>query len=192
MKKIFLTIIAFLMSFLAYSQDSLEKSLTKIRLDLQGFGNSPVFSVGVSKSILLGEKSLIEARLGAGFYFEFKDNKYPTESGDYWYEKNQAEPAYSIPLEFTYTPNYKKKISFSLGAAYNFFHFSNIYLINDPLSPQFGSFRHFVHRMFFSAGADYIIKKKLYLGIRLLSPYDFEKGFATPFTTPYPSIRYKF
>jgi hypothetical protein len=190
MNKLFLIIVYTLVANAIFSQDSVVNRLTKFRFDLQLFGNSPIFSAGLSKSFLVGKKCLLEARLGAGFYFEFKDNQYPTIDGRSFYEKNTLEPAYSIPLELTYMPNYQKKISFSIGVAYNFFYASSIYA--DPVTFKFTSYRGFSDRMFFSAGADYIIKKRLYLGIRLLSPYDFEKGFAYPFTAPFPSIRYKF
>lgn len=191
MNKLLLTILIFTCKS-SFAQDSTLKDLTKIKFDLQLFGNSPVFSAGLSKAFHLGNKALFEARLGVGFYLEFKDNKYPNLTGDYWDEKKEIEPAFSLPIEFTLTPSYKKRISFSIGSCYNFLYFNDVYLTNDPLSPQFGSFRHPIKRLFFSLGSDYRIKNKLFIGLRLLSLYDLDKGFAKPFILPFPSLRYKF
>jgi hypothetical protein len=172
-----------------YSQDSVVGKLTKFRFDLQAFGNSPIFSAGVSKSFLVGKKSLIEARIGAGFYFEFKENKYPDDSG-YWIVKTEPEPTYGVPIELTFTPDYNKNFSFSIGAAYTYFSGLSIYA--DPVTFQLKNYRAPVERFFFTLGSDYIIKRRLYLGLRLMSIYEFDRGFATPFVAPFPSIRYKF
>jgi hypothetical protein len=189
MKKTTLCLSILLVSLQGFSQDSIVKKLTKFRFDIQAFGNSPVFSAGISKSILLGKKSLLEARLGAGFYLELRNNQYA--DGYYFTEKKELEPTYSVPLEFTYTPNYKKRFSFSTGVCY--YTYSSLSIYADTQTFIHHNYRVPVHAIIFTTGSDYNFKNKLYLGLRLLTFYDFEKGFSKniPFLI-LPNIRFKF
>ena len=101
MKKTVLFLMILFGEIHGFSQDSIVKKLTRFRFDLQVFGNSPVFSAGVSKSYLVGEMSLVETRLGAGFFIEQRNNVYT--DGYNIIEKKELEPVYSIPIVYIYT-----------------------------------------------------------------------------------------